>query len=97
QAAYNFVLQHYKPPPIISIVTNMWMGEKTYEESLRTPGGFYLRIKAFPEVYALGRIPKLQYKHCDKCKEFRDAVNEIAKKIVEAKAVRRHQAATFFP
>ncbi|MFZ8837378.1 MAG: hypothetical protein ACO2PM_00280 [Pyrobaculum sp.] len=97
QAAYNFVLQHYKPPPIIAIVTNMWMGEKTYEESLRTPGGFYLRIKAFPEVYALGRVPKLQYKYCDKCKEFRDAVNEIAKKIVEAKAVRRHQVSTFFP
>jgi cellulose biosynthesis protein BcsQ len=97
QAAYNFVLQHYKPPPIIAIVTNMWMGEKTYEESLRTPGGFYLRVKAFPEVYALGRIPKLQYKYCDKCKEFRDAINEIAKHIVEAKAVRRHQIATFFP
>jgi len=97
QAAYNFVLSRYKPPPVVSIITNMWMGEKTYEEGLRTPGGFYMRIPAIPEVYALGRIPKLQYRYCDKCKDFKKAVEDVAKEVVKAKMVRRHQVATFFP
>jgi MinD-like ATPase involved in chromosome partitioning or flagellar assembly len=94
--AFDFVLRHYKPPPVISIATNMWTGERTYEEGLRTPGGFHIRVKADPVVFSLGRVPKLQYK-CAECKEFRRAVEQIADGIVQARLTRRHQVATFFP
>ena len=93
---YDFVLRHYRPPPVISIVTNMWTGEKTYEEGLKTPGGFHIKVKADPTVYALGRVPKLQYK-CAECKDFRRAVEQIADGIVQAKLARRHQVAAFSP
>jgi MinD-like ATPase involved in chromosome partitioning or flagellar assembly len=94
---HHFVLQKYKPPPVVSIVTNMYMGEKTYEETLKTPGGFAMRIPADPVVFALGRIPQLQIDKDKVSGEWKKAVKQLAEFIIRVRMARRHTVATYFP
>ncbi|MGC9119615.1 MAG: AAA family ATPase [Thermoproteus sp.] len=93
----NFITQHYKPPPVVSIVTNMYMNERTYEETMKTAGGFAVRVPADPAVYALGRIPALAAERDGVSKEWKNSIKKIAEGIINAKMMRRHQVATFFP
>lgn len=89
RAMYQFITRRYDPPPVISVVLNMYAGEKIFEEGLRTAGGAHVRIPISGEIMALGRVPKLQYLYA-KDREFLKAVDRLADAIISIRMQTRH-------
>jgi len=86
RALYNFAIQRYDPPPVVSSIINKYAGEKIMLE-LRSAGGFVEKVPLMGEVMALGRNPHLQY---PLVKPFQQAINNIATKILNVRLQVRH-------
>ncbi|MCY0890607.1 MAG: AAA family ATPase [Pyrobaculum arsenaticum] len=86
----NFVKKRYDPPPVVSVVLNMYDGGSYAVEGFRSPQGFYVEVPVDGVVKALGKTPKLQIIHKGVSERWTKAIYTIAQNILAVKMRVRH-------